>query len=122
MVLKFFIYIYNLLIATHLLIGSISVRADQPQNLFCETRGGNPAPRVVWYMDNTELPSEQVNETEAGDTKHWRVVSTLAYVFRKEMNGVELKCSVVHEALTRKMREEIVKLDVQYPPTVQLIR
>ena len=109
-------------IATHHLTGSISVRADQPQKLFCETRGGNPAPRVVWYMDNTELPSEQVNETEAGDTKHWRVVSTLAYVFHKEMNGVELKCSVVHEALTRKMREEIVKLDVQYPPTVQLIR
>ena len=39
--------------------GSLSLRGDSLETLYCETRGGNPAPKVVWFLDNLELESDQ---------------------------------------------------------------
>jgi hypothetical protein len=39
----------------------------------CESRGGNPAPLISWFLDNEELPSTQHNESEAGHKK-WAAI------------------------------------------------
>ena len=65
----------------------ISLAADKLETLRCETRGGNPAPRVVWFVDDKEVASVQRNETEVGNSKRWTAISTLAFTFRREDNA-----------------------------------
>ena len=48
--------------------------------------------------------------------------STLVHKFSKEDNDKTVKCSVYHEALTSKVREAVLLLDIQYPPSVSLER
>ena len=41
---------------------------------------------------------------------------------RQEHNGKQLKCVALHEAYTRKVREELTSLDIEYAPLVRLER
>ena len=101
---------------------SLSLLAEQEQVLTCESRGGNPAPVLTWLLDNVALPSQQRNESVAEDAKSWTAVSTLVHKFSKSDNKKTVKCSVYHEALTSKVREASLSLDIQYPPSVTLER
>ena len=67
---------------------SISLTADQPSTLRCESRGGNPAPQLVWFVDNKEMPSHlERNETEPDNEKRWTVISSLHHQFSRTDNG-----------------------------------
>jgi len=96
--------------------------ADKEEILRCESRGGNPAPIISWFIDNSEVNSQQRNETEIGDKKRWTAVSNLIHTFSREQNGKKIRCSVHHQALTRNVREQSLTLDIQYPPSVRLER
>ena len=100
----------------------ISLREGKEEVLRCESRGGNPAPVISWYIDDSEVKSEQRNETELGDSKRWTAVSNLFHTFSREQNGKKIRCSIHHEALTRNIREQSLTLDIQYPPSVMLER
>ena len=99
---------------------NISVVAGRVETLRCESRGGNPAPRLTWFINNKEVGSVQRNQSEFGNLKRWTVVSTLQYRFDRADHQKAVRCSLSHEALTRKVREESVVLDIQYPPSVKL--
>ena len=103
-------------------IQKLSVESGKQETLKCESRGGNPAPLIIWYLDNLEVSSNQRNETELGSSKRWTVISTLEYTFSRGDNGKVVRCTVHHEALTRKVREQSVLLDIQYPPSIKLER
>ena len=100
----------------------ISVAAGREQVLVCESRGGNPAPALSWYLGDTLLDSQQRNETVGEEAKQWTAISKLVYTFPKTDNGRLLRCSVFHQALTTNVREASLALDVQYPPSVRLER
>ena len=100
----------------------LSLLSDKEQVLTCESRGGNPAPVLTWFLDNVQVESEQRNESVSGDAKQWTAVSTLVHKFTKSDNDKTVKCSVFHEALTSKVREATLILDIQYPPSVKLER
>jgi len=102
--------------------GPISMPSGKEQVLRCESRGGNPAPTISWFIDNKEVKGDQRNETELGDSKRWTAVSNLVYTFSRDHNGKKIRCSIHHEALTRKVREQSLTLDIQYPPSVKLER
>ena len=103
-------------------LNRLSLTAGKLETLRCESRGGNPAPRIVWFINDLEVPSVQRNETEVGSSKRWTVISTLEHTFSREDNKRVVRCSVHHEALTRKVREVNLELDIQYPPSVRLER
>lgn len=98
----------------------LSLLSDRDQVLTCESRGGNPAPLLTWYVDDVPVSSEQRNESVSNDAKQWTAVSTLVHKFGKSDNGKSVKCSVYHEALTSKVREASLSLDIQFPPSVTL--
>ena len=72
----------------------ISLREGKEEVLRCESRGGNPAPVISWYIDDSEVKSEQRNETELGDSKRWTAVSNLFHTFSREQNGKKIRCSI----------------------------
>ncbi len=83
----------------------LSVLSDREQVMTCESRGGNPAPLLTWWLGDTKLEASQRNESAASpDLKQWTAVSTLVHTFRKRDDGKTVKCSVYHEALTSKVR------------------
>ena len=101
----------------------LSVLADREQVLTCESRGGNPAPILSWYLGDVKLEARQRDESAASpDVKKWTAVSSLRHTFTRLDNGKVIKCSVYHEALTRKVREARLPLDIQFPPSVKLER
>ena len=100
----------------------LAVRAGREQVLFCESRGGNPAPALTWSLGDTVLPSTQRNESQGEEGRQWTAISKLVYTFTKADNGRALKCSVFHLALSNNVREASLLLDIQYPPSVRLER
>ena len=101
----------------------LSVLSDREQVMTCESRGGNPAPILTWWLGDTKLEASQRNESAASpDLKQWTAVSSLVHTFSKLDDGKTVKCSVYHEALTSKVREARLALDVQFPPSVKLER
>ena len=85
----------------------MKVAAGQRAELRCESRGGNPAPLIKWFIDDLELlgdffsvklivfvyilstvclfflGSRQTNQTELNDDGKWNAVSRIAIPFRK---------------------------------------
>ena len=100
----------------------LAVRAGREQVLFCESRGGNPAPALTWSLGDVVLPSTQRNDSQGEEGRQWTAISKLVYTFTKADNGRQLKCSVFHLALSSKVREASLLLDIQYPPSVRLER
>ena len=55
----------------------------------CESRGGNPAAVLKWFIDGEEeeldggTAAVQKNETDIGDKRLWNAVSILEYSFKK---------------------------------------
>ena len=75
----------------------LSVRADREQVLTCESRGGNPAPLLTWWLGDIKLEASQRNESAASpDIKQWTAVSSLVHTFSKLDNRKTVKCSVYH--------------------------
>ena len=60
----------------------LSVLADREQVLTCESRGGNPAPLLTWWLGDIKLEASQRNESAASpDIKQWTAVSSLVHTF-----------------------------------------
>ena len=57
----------------------MSLVAGQEQVLTCESRGGNPAPVLSWWLGDQQLDSEQVGGSgRVGDLLiyMWRIVTS----------------------------------------------
>ena len=101
----------------------LNVKSGETVRVRCETRGGNPAAIIRWYIDELEMNgSEQKNETEVGNDRRWNSISVIEMNFEKEHNRKLLKCIALHDAYPRKAREESVILNVLFAPIVRLER
>ena len=64
----------------------MTVTSDSSAQIRCESRGGNPAAILKWFIDEEELEDigyDQKNETDVGDKRLWNAVSLLDYTFKK---------------------------------------
>ena len=67
-----------------LLQKALQVTAGQIVRLRCESRGGNPAALIKWFIDDEELRGgSQKNETEIGNNRKWNAVSLIELAFSK---------------------------------------
>ena len=75
----------NLINFCLILQSDLQVTAGKSVRLRCESRGGNPAADIHWYIDDEILTefSSQKNETEVGDDRKWNAISVLQIVFKK---------------------------------------
>lgn len=83
--------------------------------LQCIVVGGNPPPKLHWYVGETEVQGglESENQEESS------VTSTLYIPVKKEDQQKVVRCVVEHEALQTEM-EAATKLDVQFAPEVSI--
>ena len=74
----------------------------------CIAKGGNPAPRLVWYLDDMEVDGGLESEDREAGT----VASILHIPVSRKDSGKKLRCVVEHEALQTEMEASIV-LNIQ---------
>eukprot|EP00095_Tigriopus_kingsejongensis_P010153 maker-scaffold575_size133042-snap-gene-0.26 protein:Tk10153 transcript:maker-scaffold575_size133042-snap-gene-0.26-mRNA-1 annotation:"hypothetical protein DAPPUDRAFT_54063" len=115
----------------------LTFRANIGKKVQCESRGGNPAPVLKWFVDEEELfGSVQRNETDLAAQSRWNAVTQIELtlnkvpgapgfhchsdLFGQEHHGKLLKCVALHDAYSRRSRETVVRLNVTYPPKVRL--
>ena len=58
---------------------SVSLVAGREQVLTCESRGGNPAPVLSWWLGDQQLDSEQVGSSGRAEDLliyMWRIVTS----------------------------------------------
>jgi len=81
----------------------------------CHATGGNPPPGLQWYLGGKrwEGSTEEINQ-ETGAT-----VSIVKFPVSRHDDKKEIRCEVVHEALTN-ILEVATNLDVQYLPHVSV--
>ena len=82
--------------------------AGENAEVECIAKGGNPAPRLVWYLDDREVDGG----LESEDTEAGTVTSILHIPVRREDGGKKLRCVVEHEALQTEMEAATI-LDIQ---------
>ena len=159
----------------------MSLVAGREQVLTCESRGGNPAPVLSWWLGDQQLDSEQVGgrwqwqsrrstdlhvencdimntnklffllAEERDEHRPWRgrggggggqdvdrgeLAGALLHQGGQREGGGHndddknnngdgdvvkvIKCAVWHEALTSRVREAELSLDIQFPPAGEL--
>ncbi|TRY76871.1 hypothetical protein TCAL_03833 [Tigriopus californicus] len=99
----------------------LEIKSDTTGSVRCESRGGNPAPILKWYLDEEELNgASQRNESDLANLRRWNAVSIVEITLKQEHNGKYLKCVALHDAYSRRSRDTSVRLNVLYPPRVRL--
>jgi hypothetical protein len=62
----------------------LQVKSGGLARLRCESRGGNPAANLKWFIDGQELEGgNQKNETEIGNNRKWNAISVIEITFNK---------------------------------------
>lgn len=81
----------------------------------CIVEGGNPPPKLHWYLDATEIEGGLESENQEKQT----VTSIIHIPVRKEDQQKIIRCVVEHEALQTEM-EAATELDIQFAPEVSI--
>ncbi|XP_055377463.1 uncharacterized protein LOC129609527 isoform X2 [Condylostylus longicornis] len=89
--------------------------ADRKYEIECQAIGSRPPAKITWWMDNTELLATQ-KVSEDGNIS----ISTLTLTPTRQDNEKELKCRATNELVKHGIRENIMKLNVFFIPTLQL--
>jgi len=84
-------------------------------DLECVAAGGNPPPRIHWFVGSRRLEGGK----ELEDQEARSMVSRISLTARKADAGKNVKCVVEHSALKTEM-ESTSSLDIQYAPEVSL--
>ena len=77
----------------------------------CAAPGGNPPPGLQWYIGGKRW-EEGDRRTEELDLRSGLTVSSLTLPVSRADNGKEIRCEVIHEALTT-ILEVSTALDIQ---------
>ena len=106
--------------------GAVSLLAGQEEVLLCESRGGNPAPLLRWFLADRELTAVQVrrmlvltvymtlfqrNESGGGGPgPQWTAVSKLVRTFTPDEDGEVVVCQAEHAALAGRVRQVSIRI------------
>lgn len=86
-------------------------------DLRCEAQGGNPTPSLIWSINNVNTSTDNtVMIRSEGGFK--TTSSTISLPINKDDNLSEIRCIVVHEALTDVLESKLT-LNILYPPEVK---
>ncbi|XP_013787845.2 carcinoembryonic antigen-related cell adhesion molecule 5-like isoform X2 [Limulus polyphemus] len=101
---------------------NFTTKVGQPTKLNCVSRKGNPPAELKWFLEDEEITAmaNQTNTTDIEKHKTWQAVSILYYTFQKIHNGKLLRCVALHKGYDTNSRETHARLDLQYPPEIQL--
>ena len=66
----------------------------------CVVKGGKPAPRIHWYLEDLEIEGNLESDSET-------VKSIIQIPVKKEDQQKTVRCVVDHEALTKEMEASI---------------
>ena len=87
---------------------SVSGAAGEPLEVECSVAGGNPPPRLHWFVGSRRVEgSQEVENREARS-----VTSRLSVTAAKEEAGDDVRCVVEHSALSEEM-EAVARLEIQ---------
>eukprot|EP00096_Caligus_rogercresseyi_P006427 TRINITY_DN2285_c0_g1_i1.p1 TRINITY_DN2285_c0_g1~~TRINITY_DN2285_c0_g1_i1.p1 ORF type:complete len:458 (+),score=151.68 TRINITY_DN2285_c0_g1_i1:250-1623(+) len=73
---------------------------DDHRKIRCEALNARPAPTFSWTLNGEALHGEILDSKEEGENGRMNYAQTLSYYPDAKHNGVELKCSLSHEAYT----------------------
>ena len=82
--------------------------AGEPLEVECSVTGGNPPPRIHWFVGSRRVEGSQEVESREART----VTSRLSVTAAKEDAGESVRCVVEHSALTEEM-EAVARLEIQ---------
>ena len=87
---------------------SVSGAAGEPLEVECTVMGGNPPPRLHWFVGSRRVEGSQEVENREART----VTSRLSVTATKEEAGDDVRCVVEHSALNEEM-EAVARLEIQ---------
>eukprot|EP00094_Tigriopus_californicus_P003980 TCALIF_03833-PA protein Name:"Similar to KIRREL3 Kin of IRRE-like protein 3 (Homo sapiens)" AED:0.15 eAED:0.16 QI:0/0.28/0.12/1/1/1/8/0/621 len=62
----------------------LEIKSDTTGSVRCESRGGNPAPILKWYLDEEELNgASQRNESDLANLRRWNAVSIVEITLKQ---------------------------------------
>ena len=92
--------------------GSLVATSGSEVEVECAAPGGNPPPGLQWYIGGKRWETEGDRRTEELDLRSGLTVSSLTLPVSRADNGKEIRCEVIHEALTT-ILEVSTALDIQ---------
>ena len=84
---------------------SLTGVAGENITIKCVVKGGKPAPRIHWYLEDLEIEGNLESDSET-------VKSIIQIPVTKEDQQKTVRCVVDHEALTKEM-EASIQLNIQ---------
>ncbi|XP_026490993.2 nephrin-like isoform X1 [Vanessa tameamea] len=96
--------------------GGGPTRAGHERSFVCTTRGSKPAPNIDWFINSQKIDSALTQvEVEGELTK-----SILTWRVRREDSGRQLVCRVSNPWFPAYTLEDLLNLEVLYPPVAQI--
>ncbi|XP_014477343.1 PREDICTED: nephrin-like [Dinoponera quadriceps] len=92
------------------------LETEKDYSITCEATGSHPRARIIWLEGNTTFRSGKVMESGNASV----VLSTLIFSPVPDDHGKMLKCRGINSALKNAFLEDQLKLNVVFPPKVQL--
>jgi hypothetical protein len=71
-----------------LLQRGLRVTAGDAASVRCESRGGNPAAVLKWYIDDEELDEGGNGQKNETDSKKWDAISMVETTFKKVSGNI----------------------------------
>jgi hypothetical protein len=95
---------------------AVTAAAGTELELECIARGGNPAPRLTWFVGGVEIAGTVAQEDRrVGRT--WSSRSRLRLPVSRADHGGQVRCEADHDALDTPLLAR-VSLNILYPPRV----
>ncbi|XP_034250321.1 nephrin-like [Thrips palmi] len=90
--------------------------AHKPVQLVCQSVGSRPPVKITWLKDGKRLDNANQVETNEGNVS----TSTLTFVPLQRDNNKTLKCRAENGHVFNGTQEDVMKLNVFFPPTLRL--
>ncbi|XP_064481592.1 hemicentin-1-like isoform X2 [Ornithodoros turicata] len=90
--------------------------AGVPSEFYCRVVGSRPAMKFTWWLGSEQLDPFYYEESEEGNLTFTVVIVALSSANHGEM----LRCNAAHPNMVDVVLESTLRLNVHYPPTVEL--
>uniref|UniRef100_A0A8C4WY80 Ig-like domain-containing protein n=1 Tax=Eptatretus burgeri TaxID=7764 RepID=A0A8C4WY80_EPTBU len=94
--------------------------AGKEYQLTCTAMDAKPTPKVTWYKNDMELPTEDVTDLEGSQPKLSSRVVVTKYIATATDNKAKVRCEAQNPALTQARQVEFT-LIVFFPPAFPVI-